>query len=140
MTCEEAQLLMVPMWAKMPGIANEEKMAFNVHLIICPTCTKEYDETKELISLVKKHWGSVSTETQQLLEKAGYKVLEQKYISTNHSQPMTVEEGRKGLCRRCTDLAENTNKSKKLGLFFHIGAVAACLVIGVLTWMIFATI
>ena len=63
MTCEEAQLLMVPMWAKMSGIDNNKKMAFNVHVIICPQCSKEYEETKKLMPLVKENWGPVSTET-----------------------------------------------------------------------------
>ncbi|MHC4159904.1 MAG: FecR family protein, partial [Planctomycetota bacterium] len=135
MTCEEAQLLMVPMWAKMLGITSKEKMAFNVHVIVCPACSKEYKETKELMPLVKKHWGPVSIETRQLLERAGHKVLEQKHISTNRSQPMTVEEGWKDLCRRCPDLAE---KPKSLQLFLRIGAVAACLVVGILTWMVFS--
>jgi len=134
MTCEEAQLLMVPMWAKMPGISSEEKMAFNVHVIVCPACSKEYAETKKLMSSVKQHWGSISTETRQLLEKSGYKVLEQK---TDRDQPMTIKDGWKDLCRRCPDLAENTQKPRSFQFFLRIGAVAACLVIGVLTWMVF---
>jgi hypothetical protein len=138
MTCEEAQLLMVPMWAKMPGISNDEKIALNTHLIICSECSKEYEETKELMSLVKGHWGPISTETRQLLEKAGYKVLEQKHISTNRSRPMTVEESWKDLCRRCPDLIERTEKPRSLQLFLRIGAVAACLVIGVFTWLVFS--
>jgi len=137
MTCDEAQLLMIPMWAKMPGIANKEKMAFNTHLIICSTCSKEYEETKKLMSLVKAHWGAVSTETRQLLEKASYEVLKQKHISTNH-KPTTTEKGWKDLCWRCPDLAEGTKKPKSLQLFMRIGAIAACLVIGVLTWMVFS--
>ena len=86
MTCEEAQLLMVPMWAKMPGIISKEKMAFNAHVIVCPACSKEYKETKELMFLVKKHWGPVRTETRQLLEHASHKVLKQEHISTNRSE------------------------------------------------------
>ncbi|MHC4397913.1 MAG: FecR domain-containing protein [Planctomycetota bacterium] len=137
-SCEEAQLLMVPIWAGTLGIADEEKQSFESHLTVCQACVKEYEETKRLMSFVKKHWGPVSTETRQLLEHAGYKVVEQNHVSTRRKRPMTVEEGWKDLCRRCPDLAESTEKPKSLQLFLRIGAVAACLVIGVLSWMVFS--
>ncbi len=129
---------MVPIWAGTLGITDEEKQSFESHLTVCQACIKEYEETKRLMSLVKKHWVSVSTETRQLLEQAGYEVLEQKHVSNNHSRPMTVEEGWQDLCKRCSDLAETTEKSKSLQLFLRIGAVAACLIIGILTWMEFS--
>ena len=138
MTCEEAQLLMVPMWAGTSGITDEEKQFLEAHLIVCQACTKEYEETKRLMSLVKKHWRPISSETRQLLEHAGHEVIEQNHVSIHRKRPMTVEEGWKDLCRRCPDLAESTEKPKSLQLFLCIGAVAACLVIGVFTWSVFS--
>ena len=138
MSCESAQLLMIPMWAGTLGTTDEEKHSFEAHLIVCQACAEEYEETKRLMSFVKKHWGPISTETQQLLEHAGYKVVEQNHVSTHHKRPMTVEEGWQDLCKHYPDLAESTKKPKSLQLFLRMGAVAACLVIGVLTWMAFS--
>ena len=138
MSCEVAQLLMVPMWAGALGITDEEKQSFKAHLIACQACTEEYEETKRLMSLVKKHWGPISTETRQLLEQAGYEVVGPNIAPTHRNRPMTVEEGWQDLCRRCPDLAESTEKPKSLQPFLRIGAVAACLAIGILTWMVFS--
>ena len=128
MTCEEAQLLMVPMWAKDTSVTEQEKNAFEAHITICLVCKSEYEETCRLMPIVKEHWGPISEDTLDLIEKAGQ----------SYKSKMTVEEGWKDLCRRCPELAENTEKPKNHRLFLRIGAVAACLVIGILTWMVFS--
>jgi len=125
---------MVPLWANMTGIADGEKEAFNTHILICSACAEEYEETKELMSLVKAHWGPISSETRKLLEKAAYEI-EEKLPQTRR---MTVEEGWQDLLRRCPDLAENTKRPKSLRLFIHIGAAAACFIIGILAWIVFS--
>lgn len=53
----------------------------------------------------------ISDETATLIEKAGQ----------DYTPKMTVEEGWKDLCRRCPELAENTEKPKSLQLFLHLG-------------------
>ncbi|MHC4645566.1 MAG: FecR domain-containing protein [Planctomycetota bacterium] len=69
----------------------------------------------------------MSDETVALMEKAG-----QPYKPT-----MGVKEGWKEVCRRCPDLVDNTEKPNGLPLILRTGAVAACLAIGLLTWMVF---
>lgn len=127
-TCEEAQLLMVPIWAKDTGVTEQENNAFEAHITVCLACRSEYEEACRLMPIVKEHWGPISEDTLELIEKAGQ----------SYRPKMTVEEGWKDLGRRCPDLAESTEKSKSSQLFGRIGAVAACLVLGVLTWMIFS--
>jgi len=128
MTCEEAQLLMVPMWAKDSSVTEQEKNAFEAHITMCPACKSEYEETCQLMPIVKEHWGPISEDTLELIGKAGQ----------SYKPKKTVEEGWQELCRRCPELAENREKPKSLQLFLRIGAVAASLVIGILTWMVFS--
>ena len=90
------------------------------------------------MSLVKKHWGPISTETRQLTGCAGYEVIKQNHPSTHSKHPMTVEEGWQNLCRRCPDLSESTEKPKSFQRFLCTGAAVACLVIGLLTWFVFS--
>jgi len=128
MTCKQAGLTMALHIANDPDMPEGRRLAFEQHLENCPKCAKEYRESKYIIELVKQHW-EVSEATLELIEKA----------SRNYKPKMTVEEGWKDLCRRCPDLLESTEKSpRSLQFFLRIGAVAACLVIGVLTWMVFS--
>jgi len=126
--CEEARLLMVPIWAKDTSVTEQEKNTFEAHITMCLACRSEYEETCQIMSIVKEHWGPTSEDTLELIEKAGQ----------SYTPKMTVEEGWEDLCRRCPGLAETTERPKSLQLFLRIGAVAACLVIGILTWMIFS--
>ncbi len=128
MTCQEAQLLIVPVWANDTGVTEQESNAFEAHITVCPACRSEYEETGQLMPVVKEHWGPISEDTLELMEKAGQ----------SYKPRMTAEEGWKDLCRRCPDLAESTEKPKSSQLFLRIGAVAACLVIGVLSWVVFS--
>ena len=82
MTCEEAQLLMVPMWAKDSSVTEQEKNAFEAHITMCPACKSEYEETCQLIPIVKEHWGPISEDTLELIGKAGQ----------SYKPKMTVEE------------------------------------------------
>jgi len=126
MTCKQAGLAMALHIANDPDMPEKRHLAFERHLENCPKCTKEYKESKFIIELVKQHW-KVSEETLELIEKAG----------RNYKPKMTVEEGWQDLCQRCPDLAESS-KPKSIQLFLHISAAAACLVIGVLTWLVFS--
>ena len=127
MTCKQAGLTMALHIANDPDMPEKRRLVFERHLENCPKCAKEYRESKYIIELVKRHW-EVSESTLELTEKAG----------RNYKPKMTVEEGWQDLCRRCPDLAESTEKPKSLQLFVRIGAVAACLVIGILTWLVFS--
>ena len=128
MTCQEAQLLMVPVWANDTGVTEQESNAFEAHIAVCPACRSEYEETCRFMPVLKEHWGPINEDTLELIEKA----------DKSYKPRMTVEEGWKDLCRRCPDLAERTEKPKSFQLFLRISAVAACLVTGILTWMVFS--
>ena len=125
--CEQAQRTMALYMENDPDLTEQRRRVFEKHLENCPKCAKEYQETKYIIDMVKQHW-QVSEDTLELIAEAGQ----------SYKPKMTVEEGWADLCRRCPDLAETTEKPKSLQLFLRIGAVAACFVIGVLTWMVFS--
>ncbi len=128
-TCEEAQLLMMPVWANDPGVSQAEREAFEAHLLVCATCAEEYEETKWLMPLVKKYWGPISEGTRELLEEGDYSVAEQEATPPRRTRPMTVEESWEDLKRRSPSLAEacrrQEEKDKRHRLFRRIGTAAA---------------
>jgi len=126
MNCKQAQFLMALFIANDPDLTGQQHTDFQEHLKSCSECAKEYEESKFAIELAKQYW-PITDETAAVIEKS----------SQNYKPKMTVEEGWKDLCRRCPDLTGGTEKPKSLQLLLRIGAVAACLVMGVLTWMVF---
>ncbi len=125
MNCKKVQFLMCLYIADDPALTAKERSAFANHLRDCQECAREYEESKFVIDLAREHL-QVSEDTLALIEKAKKQV----------KPHMTVEEGWQDLCRCCPGLAESTEKLKHLQLFLRIGAVAASLVIGILTWMV----
>ena len=127
MNCKEAKLLLLPHIANDEDITVDERHGFEQHLQSCAQCVEEYEESKSLIKLVKEYWPLY----EDMLSRA-----------ENPNQPtkcyMTVEEGWQDLCRRCPDLAQPAKLQKYLQLLYKVGAVAACLVIGMTTWLIFS--
>ena len=69
-TCEEAQLLIVPIWLNDPDVTDRQRAVFESHLLACSTCAKEYSEAQRLLPLIIKHWGPISQGTRKLLEEA----------------------------------------------------------------------
>jgi len=67
--CEEAQLLIVPVWLNDPGFADRQRAAFQSHLRACSPCAEEYSETQWLMPLIIKRWVPISEGTRKLLEK-----------------------------------------------------------------------
>ena len=110
-----------------PDLTDKQHLDFQEHLQNCPECAKEYEESKFVIELAKEHW-QISDDTLALIEKAG----------KSYKPKMTVEEGWQDLLRRCPDLAASVRKQKSFQLILRAGTVAACLVVGILTWMVFS--
>ncbi|NIT55631.1 MAG: hypothetical protein GWN00_05145 [Aliifodinibius sp.] len=137
MIYEEARLLNIPMWVNYPGVTDKESEAFQARLLTCSTCAEEYEETKEIVSLVRDHWGSISKETLNLLgqDKRSNQLQNQRSLSRRHA--VTVEEGWEDLKRRIPELAQLEKSWRHLQLLRRVSAVAACLVIGVFIWMAF---
>ncbi len=127
MNCEKVQFLMALYIADDPDLTDKQRIAFEEHLQKCQKCTEEYQESKFIIDLAKEHW-QISDDALALIEKAG----------KSDEPRMTVDEGWQDLLRRCPDLAQRVKRRKCLQLFRRISAVAACLVIGILTWITFS--
>ncbi|MHC5060286.1 MAG: FecR domain-containing protein [Planctomycetota bacterium] len=126
MTCQQALHLVDAYILNDPSLMIEDRKSIESHLQNCPKCAQEYEKAGLIMNLVKKYWS----------EKSGnHLVVESTEQPTERR--MTAKEGWKDLCRRCPDLAENTEKPRSSQLFVRISAVAACLVIGILTWMVF---
>jgi hypothetical protein len=120
LTCHQAQLKMSLYIENDPCLAGEERKAFEAHLKNCPDCARDYEESKFVICLVKRYW-RVSEDTLALIEKANQLTKPQ----------MTIEEGWEDLKRRIPELARFENRRKRFRLFRRVGAVAACLAIGI---------
>ena len=67
MTCEAAQLLMVPVWARELGVSERQEESFSTHLNLCLACAREYEETKTLMDMLKINWGPISQKTARVL-------------------------------------------------------------------------
>lgn len=138
MNCEKARSLMIPMWTEDLSITDKENQAFKAHLLICRACNEEYEKTEQIGSLVKKHWGPLGEKTQNLLEKAGYLPSVKRQTSSHHNGFMTVEEAWQDLLSRCPDLAQPIRRRKNLhSVLCKVNIIAACLAIGILTWLAF---
>jgi len=126
--CEEAQLLMLPIWLNDPGMSDRERREFEAHLSICPACREEYAEARRLTPLVKRHWGPIGEDAQRLLLRAGYET-DARRPSGKRERPMTVEEGWEDLKRRCPSLAEacrrQERKREQRRLMWRVGSLAA---------------
>ncbi len=120
LTCHQAQLKMSLYIENDSYLTDEECKAFEEHLESCAECVREYEESRFVISLVKRYW-TVSEDTLALIEKA----------NQSTKARMTVEEGWEDLKRRIPELAQLENRQKRFRLFYRVGAVAACLFIGI---------
>src|SRR5205814_4384338 len=61
MSCDQTRLLMPLMVYDDPATAQDVKEAFRVHLMLCPKCDREYEQTQYLFQLLRQH--CVSQET-----------------------------------------------------------------------------
>jgi len=131
-------------------LANEprRRKELQAHLLCCQDCTQTYDGFKETIGFVLEHKAEFARAFEKARAREREGTVSAKSVSNEpiasiekpdryYKPKMTVEEGWNDLCRRCPDLAETTEKPKSLQLFLRVGAVAACLVIGVFTWLTF---
>lgn len=127
MNCKKVQFLMCIYIADDRALTAKERSAFANHLQNCQECTREYEESKFVIDLAREHW-QVSEDTLALIEKANKQVKPR----------MAVKEGWEDLKHRIPELAQLEKHQERLQLFHKVGAVAACLVIGVLIFLAFS--
>jgi hypothetical protein len=127
MNCKETRFVMDLYITGDSDLTTREHVDFEKHLQNCQNCAVEYNESKCVIQLLKQHC-QISNDTLALIRNTN------KFCKLN----MTAEEGWQNLLRRCPDLARNTKQQKSFPLILRISAVAACLVIGVISWFGFS--
>ena len=110
MTCEQAQLLMIPAWVEDPELTQQQRDAFEAHVAACPACCKEYEETQWLISTLRKH-RPVAENAKEILPLSAVSV---DALSCDLDwRPMTDAEGWEDLKRRCPSLAEACRRQQQ---------------------------
>jgi predicted anti-sigma-YlaC factor YlaD len=138
MTCQDAQRLMAFYGNDDPELTQEEREAFEAHLMVCPACAEEYEEDKQLTELLKKYW-PVGEDAQSAFQfeernengRGGVGTSDRPY------RPMTVDEGWEDLKRRVPSLAEACHRHERKQRFRQVAgrvgrwAVAACVLLAV---------
>ncbi len=122
MTCKEVQLEMIPM--QLDGWVDDldERLAFGAHILACPKCDKEYQETIQLVDIFK--WYG----------KVGKELLRQKRAAENQTTAEEPEEAVKRRIPECTDY--ETPQPRRRLLRWLMPIPVCCLLIGVLCWWI----
>ena len=123
MTCQQTRHLVDAYILNDPSLTIEDCKGIEFHLQNCPKCTQEYEKAGLVMNLVKKYW-SGKTENQLIIKKTEQPV----------ERRMTAKEGWKDLLQRCPDLAVVVKHQKRQRLLYRVSAVAACLIIGCLSF------
>jgi len=66
MTCRQAQLLMILHMNDDPDLTQEDREAFNGHLLACQACVAQYEQRKWRMPLAKRRWDLISQAPQRL--------------------------------------------------------------------------
>lgn len=148
MDCRQAQMLLAP--HILGDLDNDPQRCkgLHAHLLCCTDCAETYQSFQEVIRFVWNHKAEFAQAFKNVRDRERKGIVLARSISNepaasikessrDYKSKITVEENWKDLCKCCPELAENTEKPKSLQLFLHVGAIAACLVMGVLTWMVF---
>jgi len=119
MKCKKAKLLLAPYI--LGDLADDLKLLgqLEAHLRNCNCCTEEYQSIKQTIKFVEE-----------------YKDIFAEVFAEIDLERARKEDVQKQNWEKIS--AESTEKPKSLQLFLRIGAAAACLVIGLLTWLVFS--
>jgi len=116
MRCKKAQILSIAHILGDTEFTPEQYQEMEAHLAICSVCAEEYKGTKETIEFIQ--------ENKALFAQAFAKVDAEEAMKKN-----VLKESWRRL------FAE---KSGIPNILLRTGAVAACFIIGVLTWMVFS--
>ena len=67
MTCEQADLLMIPIWKnRKDWVTRKESEAFKAHLHVCSSCAKEFKDTARLMDFLQDNWTEIKGNSQNL--------------------------------------------------------------------------
>jgi hypothetical protein len=144
MDCEQAKILLAP---HILGDLNNDPQRcreLQAHLLCCTDCAEMYEDFKEVIRFVRNHKAEFAQAFKNIKDRERKGIVLAKSISNEPSAFIEKSsyvykpkiKAAEGYLHR-SDLTESTRKPRSLKLFLRIGTVAACFVIGVLTWMVF---
>lgn len=129
MDCKEAQIMLIPhIMGDLIEDTPRRYHELSSHLLSCPTCAEEYADIKEAIAFIKRNKAIFAKALRTPEEK---KAVEQKEIL--HSW--------KCIEAKLDEFEAQGRKEKRARfhrLLIRVSAVAACLVIGVFTCMVFS--
>jgi len=146
MDCKKAKILLAP---HILGDLNDDPQRcreLQAHLLCCADCAEMYEGFQKVIGFVRNHKAEFAQALKNVrarelkkgivLARPERNELAASIIRPNHVyKPKVIVKERD---RYCSDFKESAKKLKRLQLFLRIGAVAACLVFGILTWMVFS--
>jgi hypothetical protein len=121
MDCKQAKILLAPYILGDMDKNHRLCEELQAHLLCCLDCAQMHEGFKETIGFVRDH----KAEFAQAFERARVREKISKEAFADN--------------RRARLLMAESEKPKNLKFFLRISAAAACLVIGILTWMIFSS-
>ncbi|MHC5059958.1 MAG: FecR domain-containing protein [Planctomycetota bacterium] len=128
MNCQEAQVLSIPHIMGDLDPSSKQYQELEAHLAICQVCAEEYESSKETVEFIQEHKAEFA-EAFEAIDRE--KAAEQEEIERCWKR-MEAE----------LDKLEAQKKQEKQAkfrrLFVRVSAAAACLAIGVFTWMTFS--
>ncbi len=127
MTCYQVQHLMDLYIGNDPSLTAEKRKAFDSHLHNCQGCASKYKESLWIVGLIKESW-SYEEENRVFLKRINH---------PNHRQEV-IDQCWEEFKYRILEFTQLEKEWKYSPLFRHIGAVAACLIIGVSLFLVFS--
>ncbi len=128
MDCEKVKILSIAHILGDLDPSSEQYCQLESHLVCCPICREEYKRSKWTIGFIEKH-KAIFAEALRTREKR--KAVEQEEI----------ERSWKHIESRLDELEAQQSQEKHTGLrriFVRVSAVAVCLIIGILTLIVFS--
>lgn len=129
MDCKEAQILLAPhIMGDLVDDDSRRCRELDNHLLSCRACAEEYKEIKETIKFIEQH---KSIFAEALMTPEEKEVAEQEEI----------ERSWRRIEARLDELKTQERQEKQVKfrrVLVRVSAVAACLVVGVLTWVTFS--
>lgn len=124
MECKKAQIISIGHIMGDSEFSPEQYQELQAHLAICPVCAEEYESDKEAIEFVQEH-------------KAEFAAAFEYIDNQKAAEQAEIERSWK----RIEVKLDKLDAQKKLGkfhkLFIRASVAAACLVVGIFTWIMF---
>ncbi len=127
MNCEEAQILSIPHIMSDLDPDSEQYRQLESHLASCHVCAEEYESSEWTIGFIEQH-------------KAIFAEALMTPKETKAAQQEEIQRSWKCIEARLDEFEAQERKEKQVKFrrsFHRISTVVACLVIGIITWMLF---